>query len=596
MLENLAGSALDRIRSEEGQMLTNPQTMMPTYGAGRARGEAFNALYDLFGGSDEDSTARAQATRRAEGLLSAGRLTADFTPGVGDVIAFGEAKQALDQGNLGQAAILGGLGMLGMIPVAGDVASRALRGTRSIGTSPLEGAPIVANVPNVGRVELGKNPDAEAAAQRASEVTGVPYQPTTRYDPVDENRARRIAREYDLMRHSPEDPSVQRAYDQMTKETLAQYDAMLEQGIEPFFINPAANPYPNSPYEVLLDIAENRRLGVFPSVEGFGTNPNFNPAGNPLLQPSGRTIGGQPALMNDIFRAVHDYYGHSKPGVGFRAAGEEAAYQSHAGMYSPLARRALASETRGQNSFLNYGPFGESNRAAKIDDTIFADQKSGLMPRWASEEGLLINENRRREFFDNLGGNRTGLEGAITDDGKLRLVHYSGRPLERIDPEFYGSGLSRGSIAERNRASDSDFVKRSYYGVPALEDAYRPELGLGAVRNEILIEPELIYQAQRNPDGLWVANDPTGSERRIADAGYTGYYTNHPKLKKVAVIFDPYDVSKTYMIPVGAVGAGALATKGAEEEDQQEFAQGGEASSAKIMLDRLTSASANKTH
>jgi len=567
-LRNIMPSSLDRIRAQEGQMLTNPQTMMPTYGIDRARGMAFSALHNMFGGNTGNSTARAQATRRAEEVLGAGRMAADFTPGVGDVIAFGEAKQALDQGNLGQAAILGGLGMLGIIPVAGDFASRGLRGTRSIGTSPLEGAPIVANVPNVGRVELGRNLDAEEAAIRSSQITGVPYQPTTRYNPIDEDRARRISREYDLMRHSPDDLTTQRAYGQMTRETLAQYDSMLNQGIEPFFINPAANPYPNSPYEVLLDIAENRRLGVFPSVEGFGTNPNFNPAGNPLLQPSGRTISGQPALMNDVFRAVHDYFGHAKAGVGFRAAGEEAAYQSHAGMYSPLARRALASETRGQNSFLNYGPFGESNRAAKIDDTIFADQKSGLMPRWASEEGLLINENRRREFFDNLGGNRTGLEGAITDDGKLRLVHYSGRPLERIDPEFYGGGLSRGSIAERNRASDPDFVKRSYYGIPASEDAYRPELGLGAVRNEILIEPELIYQAQRNPDGLWVANDPTGSERRIADAGYTGYYTNHPKLKKVAVIFDPYDVSKTYMVPIGAVGAGALAAGGFENNQQ----------------------------
>jgi hypothetical protein len=133
--------------------------------------------------------------------------------------------------------------------------------------------------------------------------------------------------------------------------------------------------------------------------------------------------------------------------------------------------------------------------------------------------------------------------------------------------------LSRASRAERNRSYDPEFLKRSYYGIPASEKPYVPEFGLGGIRNEVLIEPELIYQAQANPEGLWLPNDPTGSERRIAEAGYTGYYSTDPKLGKVAVIFDPYDVSKSYMIPVGAVGAGAMALSG--EEEPEGFAGGG---------------------
>jgi hypothetical protein len=463
-------------------------------------------------------------------------------------------------------------------------AAAAVQAARSIGDEPLEGAPTRANVPNIGEVMLGKNREAEEAARRASAMSGVPYRPTTRFAPLDVDRATRIAREYDLMKHDPDDPLVKMAYEQMIKETNDQYEAMLQAGIEPYFIEPGNNPYRNSPYEALLDVAENRRIGVFPSVEGFGTDPNFNPQGNPLLQETGRLISGRPALANDLFRAVHDYFGHAKPGVGFRAAGEENAYQSHAGMYSPLARRALASETRGQNSYLNYGPYGETNRTAKIEDTRFADQKAGLMPRWASEAGLVINDDRRREFFDNLARNQTGLEGAISDDGKLRLIHYSTRPLERIDPEFYGRGLSRASLAERNRSYDPEFIKRSYYGIPASEKPYVPEFGLGGIRNEVLIEPELIYQAQANPEGLWIRNDPTGSERRIAEAGYTGYYSTDPKLGKVAVIFDPYDVSKSYMIPVGAVGAGAMAMSG--EDDAEGMSKGG-------LVDKLRSAASS---
>jgi hypothetical protein len=58
-------------------------------------------------------------------------------------------------------------------------------------------------------------------------------------------------------------------------------------------------------------------------------------------------------------------------------------------MYSPLARKAMTSETRGQNSWLNYGPHGETNRTAKSDATVYAPQKVGILPDWAIEEGRL---------------------------------------------------------------------------------------------------------------------------------------------------------------------------------------------------------------
>ena len=53
----------------------------------------------------------------------------------------------------------------------------------------------------------------------------------------------------------------------------------------------------------------------------------------------------------DKFRAVHDYFGHIKDGNGFRAGGEENAWRSHAAMYSPLARRAMTTETRGGTTY-----------------------------------------------------------------------------------------------------------------------------------------------------------------------------------------------------------------------------------------------------
>src|SRR5690606_22017521 len=95
-----------------------------------------------------------------------------------------------------------------------------------------------------------------------------------------------------------------------------------------------------------------------------------------------------PVLANDLFRAVHDAFGHGLEGAGFRARGEENAWQAHARLFTGPALGALTTETRGQNSWLNFGPHGETNRNARVEDTVFADQKTGLMPPWTWQEGI----------------------------------------------------------------------------------------------------------------------------------------------------------------------------------------------------------------
>jgi hypothetical protein len=86
---------------------------------------------------------------------------------------------------------------------------------------------------------------------------------------------------------------------------------------------------------------------------------------------------------------VHDAFGHSLEGAGFRARGEENAWQAHIRLYTGTAIHAATSETRGQNSWLNYGPHGETNRTAGLGDTVFALQKTGLMPAWTWTEGVV---------------------------------------------------------------------------------------------------------------------------------------------------------------------------------------------------------------
>jgi hypothetical protein len=228
---------------------------------------------------------------------------------------------------------------------------------------------------------------AEQIAAAYMKAAGLPYNPPAKYVKVDIKRAKRIADAYDAMPHDPQNPKVKAAYAQMIKETVAQYKAMLSSGITVEFAPRGVDPYHSSPREMTEDVRNNNHMWVFGTRDGFGSDVTFDPIENPMLTETDIEISGQKALANDLFRAVHDYFGHVKEGVGFRADGEENAWQAHMSMFSPLAGRALSTETRGQNSWLNYGPHGDLNRLAKTEDTLFADQKVGLLPEWVSAEG-----------------------------------------------------------------------------------------------------------------------------------------------------------------------------------------------------------------
>jgi hypothetical protein len=218
-------------------------------------------------------------------------------------------------------------------------------------------------------------------AKKYMESTGRPYERLDRYQPVDVNHAKAIAQAYDEMKHAPTDPKVRASYDAMIKETTDQYRALKDSGLKIEAIEPGMkDPYAESPRLAQKDVAENNHLWFFPTESGFGTEAAGR--GHPLLKPTGEKLGERELLANDLFRIVHDYFGHLKEGNGFRAAGEDNAWRTHANMYSDLARPAMTTETRGQNSWLNYGPHGDFNRTASAADTHYAQQKVGLLPDW----------------------------------------------------------------------------------------------------------------------------------------------------------------------------------------------------------------------
>ena len=215
------------------------------------------------------------------------------------------------------------------------------------------------------------------------------------YVEVDEARATAIASAYEEMAHAPNDPVVAEAYQNLIEQTTAQYEALVDAGYTFRFFGNETDPYDTNPWNAMRDLRNNKTMAVYATSEGFGVG-DFDPALNPLLADTGIVwdMDGTPTpvLANDLFRAVHDAFGHGLEGAGFRARGEENAWQAHAKLYTGSALRALTTETRGQNSWLNYGPHGETNRTASLFDTIFADQKTGLLPEWVSEDGTVADE------------------------------------------------------------------------------------------------------------------------------------------------------------------------------------------------------------
>jgi hypothetical protein len=229
------------------------------------------------------------------------------------------------------------------------------------------------------------------AARQYMKDAGLPYHPPTDYQPVDKARAARIAQAFEDMKHDPENPQVKESYDALNHEVKAQWDALKSHGLKVEWIKPGqTDPYAENPRLAAADVSEHNHWWGFPTDMGFGSGDKEAEAAmkeNPLLRDSGEVVDGKHVTYNDLFRIVHDMFGHFKEGVGFRASGEDNAWRSHAAMFSEKALPAMTSETRGQNSWVNYGPYGEANRHASAADTHYAPQKIGRLPEWVWKEG-----------------------------------------------------------------------------------------------------------------------------------------------------------------------------------------------------------------
>ena len=298
------------------------------------------------------------------GILEANPITGPF-------FAASDTNEAIGGGRYKDAA----KSAMGLLPLVGSEAGFGSKIAADAKYAPLPGAPKFIDGPVPGVVDT---------AERYAAENGIPLRRQDSYGVADPRRGKYIANAYEKMPHAPDDPKVKAAYSALSDETMAQWDAMMKSGADIDFIKPGApDPYPGGPREALADLRANNHLHVFPTTEGFGSLSQITD--NPLLKDTGIVHKGHPVLVNDAFRAVHDYFGHGMEGANFGARGEENAWRAHQRLFSPDALPAATSETRGQNSWVNFGPYGDANRANQRE-TIFADQKTGVMPAWTYRE------------------------------------------------------------------------------------------------------------------------------------------------------------------------------------------------------------------
>lgn len=354
------------------------------------------------------------------------------------------------------------------------------------------------------------------------------------------------------------DDLLAQAYRQLAHETKKQFDSL-----------PVATSYHRngegnygSSKEMLRDVYNNKHLNVFQGGDPHEFLHEVDPATG--------------LNTNEMFRAVHDFYGHAVHGTEFGPKGEEKAWAAHSGMFSPLAQAALTAETRGQNSVVNYTPLNAELKAEtrKLEEaahearrrghheqaTGFDDMKRELMGQfqYAPQKSVLLPPEMNRG--DYAGGVPKYIRPLVKPKygTEAELTHFSNEPnLTATDPGRYGTGI-KGREAERLE-SPSAVRDRTYFYANKPE---RGEPGLGTHKYtakasglyDVAADPERLHKLARHynttpisaPYNGGVA-DPQGAftdmERMAKEYGYSGVLNKNTQMP-MAAVFSPLSVTK----------------------------------------------------
>jgi hypothetical protein len=194
------------------------------------------------------------------------------------------------------------------------------------------------------------HPDVQAVLKQMQASSGARNLP--RISAIDTARAKLMAKAYESL--PVNDPKAKASYDALNKHVAAQKKMLEDAGFRFEFVD--ADPYKSSK-EMMDDVAKTRTLKVYKTAADQQ---------HPYMT----------AEQNNDFRAVHDLLAHAGEAHQFGPKGEENAFRVHASSLPPETHAALAAETRGQNSWVNFGP----NAHLPVSERPFAQQKAALFP------------------------------------------------------------------------------------------------------------------------------------------------------------------------------------------------------------------------
>ena len=169
---------------------------------------------------------------------------------------------------------------------------------------------------------------------------------------LDEEFCREVASRYDKAPELAWSAKLEAMYEKFMAGNRRQYDALTGAGLR---VRPWQRP--GQPYESSRDlregVARTGTLYVYLTESGHGPGPGTG--FHPLRAPSGVRVDGVELSHNDIFRAVHDAFGHVAADAGFGPRGEFTATCCHLRMYSGDVLPVMFTEQIGQICWFFFG-------------------------------------------------------------------------------------------------------------------------------------------------------------------------------------------------------------------------------------------------
>lgn len=363
------------------------------------------------------------------------------------------------------------------------------------------------------------------------------------------------------------DEFVAKAYGQLGQEVGEQFDALSSMGLQTTYHYGDLN-YPSSD-AMRMDLFGNRNLDVFRGGERHDYLNEIDPMTG--------------LNTNEQFRAVHDAIGHGVEPNQFGAIGEERAYGVHSQTFSPLARFALASETRGQNSAVNYTPmnakvtekvnklkdearYAPPERKAEIQEEIkyiyenelnYSPQNAVLLPPQYTDP-MYSNSYGQSGLLDEIKPLVTPREGTTFSTPGVHLSSKGTIGKEvgqtyQTDPRAYGSGHKG---VERSRIEpNSDIEPRTYFylgdnkavqgervgNIGQRKYRYGADLtGMYSLADDPMSFTPLVRSTKNLPSYI---NRTNLLEQLIKDYGYTGYEGRPLEGQRAGLVFYPQPVS-----------------------------------------------------